>query len=87
MLRNALSKNETELVAMNRPEEVPGRLDFLWELHEAVLGIDAPVDGPGDGLPSAAGVGPPPSRCTSPSSFSAVTRLSQCNVHLPLLIV
>ena len=30
-----------------KPEEVPGGLDVLWELHEAVLGVDAPVDGPG----------------------------------------
>ena len=37
----SLPGNRTE------PEEVPGGLDVLWELHEAVLGVDAPVDGPG----------------------------------------
>ena len=37
----SLPGNRTE------PEEVPGGLDVLRELHEAVLGVDAPVDGPG----------------------------------------
>lgn len=31
----------------SKPEEVPRGVDVLWEHHEAVLGIDAPVDGPG----------------------------------------
>lgn len=29
------------------PEQVPRGLDVLWEVHEAVLGVDAPVHEPG----------------------------------------
>jgi hypothetical protein len=42
MLRNVPAKR-----GVNRPEEIPGRLDVIWQLHEAVLGVDAPVDRPG----------------------------------------
>lgn len=31
----------------NQPEEVPRGQDIFRELHEAILGVDAPVDWPG----------------------------------------
>ena len=49
-----LMVNTDDAVPGTKPEEVPRGLDVLRQLHEAVLGVDAPVDGPGR-RPAAAG--------------------------------
>lgn len=45
--RNAPAKRGSDQSMNNGPEEVPGGLDVLRQLHQAVLGVDAPVDGAG----------------------------------------
>ena len=42
-----LMVNTDDAVPGTKPEEIPRGLDVRRQLHEAVLGVDAPVDGPG----------------------------------------